>query len=57
MAVIQADERNKRFFPFTYCKSETNNIQIDNAKDMNIVISMYNLIEYSNILQKDLKVC
>ena len=53
MAVIQADERNKRFFPFTYCKSETNNIQIDNAKDMNIVISMYNLVEYSNILQKD----
>ena len=53
MAVIQADERNKSFFPFTYCKSETNNIQIDNAKDMNIVISMYNLIEYSNILQKD----
>ena len=50
VAVIQADERN--FLPFTYCKSETNNTQIDNAKDMYVVISMYNLIEYSNILQK-----
>ena len=27
--------------------SEINNAQIDNAKDIDIVMSMYNLIEYS----------
>ena len=33
---------------FTNCISETNNTQIDNAKDIDIVMPMYNLIEYSN---------
>ena len=30
--------------PFTYCKSEINNTQIDNAKDIDIVMQIYNLI-------------
>ena len=34
--------------PFTNCISEINNTQIDNAKDIDIVILMYNLIEYSD---------
>ena len=34
--------------PFTDCKSETNNMQIDNAKYIDIVMPMYNLIEYSD---------
>ena len=34
--------------PFTNCKSEINNTQIDNAKDIDIVMPMYNLIEYSD---------
>ena len=34
--------------PFTNCISETNNMQIDNAKDIDIVMPMYNLIEYSD---------
>ena len=34
--------------PFTNCISEINNTQIDNAKDIDIVMSMYNLIEYSD---------
>ena len=34
--------------PFTNCTSEINNTQIDNAKDINIVMPMYNLIEYSD---------
>ena len=34
--------------PFTNCISEINNIQIDNAKDIDIVMYMYNLIEYSD---------
>ena len=33
---------------FTNCISEINNVQIDNAKDIYIVIPMYNLIEYSD---------
>ena len=33
---------------FTNCKSEINNTKIDNAKDIDIVIPMYNLIEYSD---------
>ena len=33
---------------FTNCISEINNTQIDNAKDSNLVMPMYNLIEYSD---------
>ena len=32
--------------------SEINNTQIDNAKDIDIVMPMYNLIEYSNNFSK-----
>ena len=38
--------------PFTDCKSGINNTQIDNAKDIDIVMSMYNLIEYSGNYSK-----
>ena len=38
----------KNFAPFTNCISEINNTQIDNAKDIDIVMPMYNLIEYSD---------
>ena len=38
----------KNCAPFTNCISEINNMQIDNAKDIDIVLSMYNLIEYSD---------
>ena len=34
--------------PFTNCISEINNTQIDNAKDIDIVMPVYNLIEYSD---------
>ena len=52
-AVRQADERNKgvsfkNCAPFTNCISEINNMQIDNAKGIDIVMPMYNLIEYSD---------
>ena len=33
---------------FTNCISEINNTQVDNAKDIDIVMPMYNLREYSN---------
>ena len=52
-AARQADERDKgevfkNCSPFTNCISEINNTQVDNAKDINVVMPMYNLIEYSD---------
>ena len=38
----------KNCAPFTNCISEINNMQIDNAKDIDIVMPMYNLIEYND---------
>ena len=38
----------KNCAPFTICISEINNTQEDNAKDIDIVMPMYNLIEYSD---------
>ena len=48
----QADKRNKgvafkNFAPFVNCISEINHTQIDNAKYIDIVMPMCNLIEYS----------
>ena len=37
---------------FTNCISEINNKQLDNAHDNDVVMSMYNLIEYSHIYLK-----
>ena len=56
-AARQADERNKGVIfkncaPFTNCKSEINNTEIDNAKDVDIVMPIYNLIEYSDNYSK-----
>ena len=38
----------KNCAPFTNCISEINNTQVDNAKDIDTVMPMYNLIEYSD---------
>ena len=38
--------------PFTNCISEINNTQIYNAKDIDIVMPVYNLIEYSDNYEK-----
>ena len=37
---------------FTDCISKINNTRVDNAKDIDIVMPMYNLIEYSNNYSK-----
>ena len=37
---------------FTSCISGVNNVQIDNAKDLDIVMSFYNLVEYSPAYEK-----
>ena len=42
----------KNCAPFINCISEINNTQIDNAKDIAIVMPMYNLIEYSDNYSK-----
>ena len=52
-AARQADERDKgvgfkNCAPFPNCISEINNTQIDNSKDIDIVIPLYNLLEYSD---------
>ena len=36
----------KSYVPFTNCMSEINHTQIDNAKDIDVLISTYNSIEY-----------
>ena len=52
-AARQADERDKSvalksYALFTSCKSDINNIEIDYCQDVDIVMLMYNLIEYSD---------
>ena len=52
-AATHADERNKgaafkNCVPFTICISKINNTQIDNCKDIDIIMPIYNLIEYSD---------
>ena len=42
----------KNYAPFTNCISKINNTQVDNAKDIDIVMPMYNLIEYSDNYSK-----
>ena len=42
----------KNCAPFTICISKINHKQVDNAKDVDIVMPMYNLIEYSNNYSK-----
>ena len=42
----------KNCAPFTNCISEIINTQVDNAKDIDIVMPIYNLIEYSDNYSK-----
>ena len=39
--------------PFTNCISKINNVLIDKAKDLDVLMPMYNLLEYSKKLQKN----
>ena len=56
-AVIATDRNNKKAISkncasFTDCITKINNTQVDNAKDLDVVMAMYNLIEYSSIYSK-----
>ena len=42
----------KNYTPLADYISEINNTQVDNAKDIDVVMPMYNLIEYSNNYSK-----
>ena len=42
----------KNWAPFADCISEINSTQIDHAKDIDLVMPMYNLIEYSDNYSK-----
>ena len=55
MQNIQMKEKGvifKNCAPFSNCINEINYIQIDKAKDIEIVMPMYNLIEYSDNYSK-----
>ena len=56
-AARRADERNKGVIfkncaPFINCISKINDTEIDNAQDIDVVMPMYNLIEYSDNYSK-----
>ena len=38
--------------PFIYCISKINDAKIDNAEDLDVVMPMYNLLEYSKNYKK-----
>ena len=49
---VNRKETFKNCVPFTNCISEVNIAQVDNAKDIDIVMPMYNLIEYGDNYSK-----
>ena len=57
-AAARADASNRKNIiikncaPFTNCISKINNTKIDNAKDIDIVMPMFNLMEYSDNYSK-----
>ena len=51
------NNRNKKLIfkncaPFIDCVSKINNKEIDHAKDIDVVMPLYNLTEYSDIYSK-----
>ena len=53
-AVINTNKKVifKNCAPFPSCITEINKTQVNNAKDIDIVMPMYNLKEYSNVYMK-----
>ena len=54
---IAADRNDKEVVfkncaPFTSCISKINNAEADNAEDLDIVMPMFNSLEYRKIMQK-----
>ena len=64
--IVQGDDNDKRRnkkltfkinTPFRSCISKINNTFVDNAKDLDIVMPMYNLLEYSENYSMTPEVC
>ena len=56
-AAIAVNNTNKKVIfkkctPFTICIREINNTQVDDVQDIDILMPMYNLIEYSDVHSK-----
>ena len=56
-ADVDANNTNKKVIfknwpPFTNCISEINNTQVDNAKDIDVIMPLHNLLEYSPAYEK-----
>ena len=51
-AAIAVNRSNKQIFKncmsFTGCISEIDSTQVDNARDLDVLMPIYNVIEYSN---------
>ena len=47
-----AADRNNNYASFNDCIGKTRNTSVDNAKDLDIVMSIYTLIEYSDNYEK-----
>ena len=43
--------------PFINCISKINGIKIDNAEDLDLVMSLYNLLEYKKTIKKQQAAC
>ena len=57
-----ANKRNKNLAfennaPFINCISKINGVKVDSAEDLDVVMSMYNLLEYSKTKGKQQEVC
>ena len=57
VAARQSNERNKGVIfknctPFINCKGEINNAKTDNAKNIDAVMPMYNMVKYSDKYSK-----
>ena len=57
-----ANKRNKNLAfknnaPFINCISKINGVKTDNAEDLDVVMPMYNLLEYSKNYKKQQEVC
>ena len=51
-------KRNKKVIfknnaPFINCMSKINGVKIDNAEDLDVIMPMYNLLEYSKNYKKN----
>ena len=48
LKLITTNKIFKNCAPFTECISKINNTQVDHARDVDVAMLMYNLIQYSN---------